>query len=96
MSETPIRRVLSAIEMATGCPRQQSGGWIACCPAHEDRSPSLSIRAAEDGRVLLHCHAGCPTEAVLRALGLVWQDLMPQEALTPRRWQRQGGHYGRR
>ncbi len=48
--------------------------WSARCPAHDDRSPSLSVR--EDGtRVLFHCHAGCAPEAVLAALGLGWRDL---------------------
>ena len=52
--------------------------WIACCPAHDDRSPSLTIRDCDDERVLLHCFAGCETEAVLSALGLTFADLMPE------------------
>jgi hypothetical protein len=51
------------------------GRWLARCPAHEDRSPSLSIREVEDGRVLLHDFAGCSTEDVLGALGLGLSDL---------------------
>jgi hypothetical protein len=39
-------------------------GWLAKCPAHDDRTPSLSITEGDDGRVLLFCHAGCPTENV--------------------------------
>jgi hypothetical protein len=42
-------------------------GWIARCPAHEDRSPSLSI-TERDGTVLLHCHAGCAQQSVINAL----------------------------
>ncbi len=54
----------------------RNGSWTACCPAHEDRSPSLSIR--EDGeRVLVHCHAGCDVAAVLGAVGLDMTDLFP-------------------
>lgn len=52
-------------------------GWIARCPAHEDRSPSLSVRQGDEGRVLLHCHAGCTPEGILRALGLKLADLFP-------------------
>ena len=52
-----------------------TGRWIACCPAHEDRSPSLSIREADDGRVLLHDFGGCDVADVLGALGLAMQDL---------------------
>jgi putative DNA primase/helicase len=52
------------------------GGWVARCPAHEDRKPSLSIREADGGRVLVYCHAGCDQARVisaLRSLGL-WED----------------------
>lgn len=52
--------------------------WIACCPAHEDNSPSLSIRELDDGRVLLHCFAGCDAIDVLASLGLDWSALYPQ------------------
>jgi hypothetical protein len=51
------------------------GRWLACCPAHEDRSPSLSIRELDDGRVLLHDFGGCETGDVLAALGLTLADL---------------------
>jgi hypothetical protein len=54
------------------------GRWIARCPSHEDRSPSLSIRELDDGRVLLHDLAGCDTEAVLTSLGLTLADLFPE------------------
>jgi hypothetical protein len=43
--------------------------WVARCSAHEDRSPSLSTRELDDGRVLLHDFGGCETEGVLAALG---------------------------
>jgi putative DNA primase/helicase len=49
-------------------------GWIACCPAHADRDPSLSI-AEKDGKVLVHCHAGCSTDAIVQAVGLTMSDL---------------------
>lgn len=51
------------------------GRWLARCPAHEDASPSLSIRELDDGRVLLHDFAGCSTEDVLGALGLTLSNL---------------------
>jgi hypothetical protein len=54
------------------------GRYIARCPAHQDRSPSLTIRAEEDGRILLHCHAGCETAAVMGAVGLELKDLFPE------------------
>lgn len=49
--------------------------WIARCPAHEDKSPSLSIREKDDGRVLLHCFGGCETGDILAAIGLSFTDL---------------------
>jgi hypothetical protein len=54
--------------------------WKACCPAHDDKSPSLAIRDV-DGRLLLHCFGGCSTEDVLSAVGLTFSDLMPERAL---------------
>lgn len=53
--------------------------WIASCPAHDDRSPSLGVRECTDGRLLLHCFASCPTEAVLASLGLSFADVMPEK-----------------
>ena len=62
-----------------------SGRWIACCPAHEDRSPSLSIRELADGRILLHDFGGCGTDDVLSAIGLTMADLFPDRLPTPDR-----------
>lgn len=57
------------------------GRWIARCPAHEDRSPSLSIRELEDGRVLLHDFGGCDVGAILDAVGLDLSDLFPERVV---------------
>jgi putative DNA primase/helicase len=54
--------------------RRNGHGWQALCPAHADKNPSLSIHL-RDGRILLHCHAGCPQEAVLKALGVATREL---------------------
>ncbi len=43
-------------------------GWMVKCPAHEDRTPSLSVRTGRDGRTLVHCHAGCSQTTVIEAL----------------------------
>lgn len=51
--------------------------WMCQCPAHEDRSPSLSLRLGEDGRILVHCFSGCSPKAVVGALGLTLADLFP-------------------
>ncbi len=52
----------------------------AACPAHDDRRPSLTFRQAAEGRILLHCHAGCAPAAVLAALGAAPADLFPPRA----------------
>ena len=49
--------------------------WQAKCPAHEDGSPSLSIREGRDGRVLLNCFAGCRLTSILNAVGLHIRDI---------------------
>ncbi len=52
--------------------------WQARCPAHDDKGPSLSIRETDDGRVLVHCFAGCSVHEIVRAAGLELADLFPQ------------------
>jgi hypothetical protein len=64
--------------------RRSSDGWCAECPAHPDRHASLSIGVGNQGAVLLHCHAGCTTEAILQALGLSFADLFPNSRSRPR------------
>ncbi len=53
------------------------GQWTACCPAHEDRSPSLAIKEVPDGRILLKCFAGCGASDVMQAVGMTLSDLFP-------------------
>lgn len=53
--------------------------WKACCPAHPDRSPSLSIREKEDGLVLVKCFAGCGALDVITAVGLEFPALFPPQ-----------------
>ena len=66
-------------ELAASLPtaRRTSSGWEARCPAHDDKTASLSVSQGEDGRTLIHCHAGCTAEAVVSAMGLRISDLFP-------------------
>lgn len=57
--------------------KKTTSGWTACCPAHDDRNPSLSITLADDGKVLACCHRGCSIEAITAAAGLEPLDLFP-------------------
>lgn len=52
------------------------GRWYARCPAHGDKTPSLSVRDTGD-RVLLYCFTGCHPTDILTAVGLTWTDLYP-------------------
>ncbi len=54
------------------------GKYVARCPAHDDKSPSLAIKECSDGRILIHDFAGCETEDVLAAVGLNFSDVMPE------------------
>lgn len=57
--------------------KKQGNGWKGHCPAHKDRSPSLSISQAADTRILLNCHANCDIDSICAALNLKTSDLFP-------------------
>ena len=61
------------------------GQWLARCPAHDDKQPSLSMRDLPDGRTLIHCFAGCAAADVLHAVGLDFDDLHPPRAIDHHR-----------
>lgn len=58
--------------------------WKACCPAHDDKHPSLAISETSEGVVLLKCWAGCTTKEIVSAIGLELRDLFPGDK-QPRR-----------
>ncbi len=64
--------------------RTGPGTWSARCSAHDDRGPSLAIRELDDGRVLLHCFAGCDVHDVLAAVDLDVSALFPPRAVDLR------------
>jgi hypothetical protein len=60
---------MSAEQIAAALGGRRSGaGWVARCPAHDNRAPSLSIRTGHERKALLHCFAGCPYDAIVAAL----------------------------
>lgn len=81
MSAAPIDRILP---MLAKVKQRQPGQWSACCPAHDDTGPSLSVRELPDGSVLVYCFAGCGAAAVVAALGLEMADLFPPKEKTGR------------
>lgn len=73
----PIDLIRERLTDADCNPRKAGRQTNARCPAHEDSTASLTLSEGRDGRVLLHCFAGCQTDDVLRALGLELRDLFP-------------------
>ena len=71
---SPIDLILARLSQVR---EHGQGRWMACCPAHEDHSPSLSIKEGADGTVLLHCFAGCTVHDVLNSMGCSFSDLFP-------------------
>jgi hypothetical protein len=65
--------------------RPSGSGFVARCPGHEDRTASLSVSEGEDGRLLLHCHAGCELDAITEALGLRPSDLFQERPENPQK-----------
>lgn len=84
-STRPVDRVLDHLQGV----RRTGAGWMAKCPHHGDRQASLSVREADDGRVLLHCFAGCGNADVVASAGLSFPDLFAagsRERLKARVW----------
>lgn len=76
-----LKNVLDRLEGVA----QSGSEWNARCPAHSDRTPSLSVGVGDGGRILLCCHAGCSLEEILFALTLPAKDLFPDGTRGPRR-----------
>lgn len=76
MLRTPMERFTEALE-AHG---YQLIRGVARCPAHDDGTPSMTVDEAPDGKVLVNCHANCPTIAIVQAIGLQMRDLFPNDA----------------
>jgi hypothetical protein len=70
-----VRPADTLLAKLVGVKATGKGRWVACCPAHEDRSPSLSVREMDDGRLLVYDFGGCHTHDVLAAVGLSLGDL---------------------
>ena len=64
MSKTSLEALLNKLSRV----EKSGGSYKALCPAHADKNPSLSI-SESDGKILLHCHAGCSYESIIKAVG---------------------------
>ena len=90
-----LDRILDALQYDGPRPLRDT---MCLCPAHDDHTPSLSVTMTGDGKILLHCFAGCETRRVVEALGLTMRDLMPNnyvnmETRKPRPMRHAGGEF---
>ncbi len=85
MSTSPLDLLIPLLE---GVRRTGHGRYVARCPAHGDKHPSLAILETDDGILLLHCFAGCSTHEVVSAIGIALGDLFPQRESTGRKPER--------
>lgn len=73
-----IAQTLSHILKQTKA-KKQGNGWRGHCPAHKDKSPSLSISQGADTRILLNCHANCDIDSICAGLNISKADLFPSK-----------------
>src|SRR5215471_649329 len=78
--------------------RTAQDGYTACCPAHDDHNPSLSVRVGDKHPIVVKCHRGCTTRSIVEALGLRMRDLMgevpkPGEVVDTYHYFRADGSY---
>lgn len=66
------------LDKLEGIRRNGPNKWLCKCPSHTDRSPSLSVKLADDDKILMHCFAGCSISEIVSAVGLTLADLMPE------------------
>jgi uncharacterized ParB-like nuclease family protein len=62
--------------------RGKTNAWTACCPAHADRSPSLSLKLATNGNILMYCFAGCSFVEICDSMGIDAGDLFQEKHVS--------------
>lgn len=70
-NQSPVYKIISRLE----CVRKVPNGYRAMCPAHYGTLPNLLVSQTDDGRVSIHCYAGCTVKEVLGAIHLEPEDL---------------------
>lgn len=76
-----MNKILSRLQKVK---KSGPASWMARCPSHDDKTASLVITDAGDGKVLLNCFAGCDTHSILQSIGMDWDDVMPEKAIGHR------------
>jgi hypothetical protein len=72
--------------------RETPRGAIALCPSHADTHQSLSVCVGRDGRILVHCFAGCSAHEICEALDIQLCDLFPKQNIGPQVRKKQRRH----
>lgn len=72
----PADNLLSRLD---GLKDRGNGTYLARCPAHDDRNPSLSVKETQDGTLLVKCWSGCSALSIVNAVGLELKDLFPHK-----------------
>ena len=85
MTADPLQLVEDRLADTGHAPRRRGEKIIARCPAHPDRTPSLSVTRGTQQPIILNCLAGCATDAVLEALGISWADISAPVELVEHR-----------
>jgi putative DNA primase/helicase len=81
MSTDPVQRVLDELAARGKCVRREGGGFVACCPVHDDARPSLAIGRGRNGDALVFCRSGgCSAQHIVDALGMTLLDLKADAA----------------
>lgn len=78
MNGAPLSGIEQLLARLPSAKPRGHGRWIALCPVHDDKNPSLSITETQDGIILLRCWAGCGIDEIVRAVGLALSDLFPR------------------
>lgn len=74
-----LKNALNKILTLPGIKPAGKNKWVCKCPAHDDKDPSLSVRALNDGTVLLYCFSGCSIVDITAAIGIDMTDLFPDD-----------------
>ena len=76
-----LQELLSRLDKCREVPTSKHDRtWSACCPAHDDKNPSFGVALCHDGKILMHCYAGCSIDEICFSLGVQPQDLFPEES----------------
>lgn len=79
-TDQPINNILERLDnVKAKLSKNGLSQWQALCPAHADKTPSLTVTECTDGTVLLKCWSGCTVNEITRAIGLQLKDLFVKQ-----------------